>query len=159
MGSRRPGRCREITMLMIAIISLVWATLFTGAAGYVTLVEHPARLELAEAPLLAQWKPSYDRALPIQSGLAVAGGVAGIGAWYLSGNLLWGVGSLTLLANWPFTLFAIMPINRQLKAIRTDQDGPKSRALLLSWGKMHNVRSALGAASMMVFASALATSA
>lgn len=144
-------------MLTIAIIALICATLFTGAAGYISLVEHPARLCLSDAPLLAQWKPSYDRALPIQSSLAVAGGVAGIGACYLSGNLLWGLGSLALLANWPFTLFAIMPTNRQLKAIRTDDGGPASRALLVSWGKLHNVRSALGAASMVVFALALAT--
>ena len=100
-------------MLTIAIIALVCATLFTGAAGYITLVEHPARLGLADVPLLAQWKPSYDKALPIQSGLAIAGGITGIGAWYLSGNLLWVIGSLVLLANWPFTLLAIMPVNNQ----------------------------------------------
>jgi hypothetical protein len=144
-------------MLIIAIVALVCASLFTGAAGYITLVEHPARLRLADAPLLAQWKPSYDRALPIQSGLAVAGGVAGIGAWYLSGNLLWGLGSLMLLANWPFTLLAIMPTNRRLKAIRPDEVGPTTRALLVSWGKLHNVRSVLGAASMVIFGLALAS--
>lgn len=145
-------------MLIIAIVALVCATLFTGAAGYITLVEHPARLELADAPLLAQWKPSYDRALPIQSGLAVAGGIAGIGAWHLSGNLFWVFGSLMLLANWPFTLLAIMPTNRQLKAIGPEQVGPATRALLVSWGKLHNIRSVLGAVSTMLFGLALATS-
>jgi hypothetical protein len=53
-------------MVKIAIIALICAALFTGAAAYITLVERPARLELANDPLLAQWKPSYDRALPIQ---------------------------------------------------------------------------------------------
>jgi hypothetical protein len=143
-------------MPTIAIIALICATLFTGAAGYISLVEHPARLSLADAPLLAQWQPSYDRALPIQSGLAVAGGAAGIGACYLSGNLLWGLGSLALLANWPFTLLAIMPTNRQLKVIRPDEAGPASRALLVSWGKLHNVRSVLGATSTAIFGLALA---
>jgi hypothetical protein len=144
-------------MLTISIIALICATLFTGAAGYITLVEHPARLGLADAPLLAHWKPSYERALPLQSGLAIAGGVAGIGTWYLSGNLLWGLGSLILLANWPFTLLAIMPNNRQLKAIHPDEAGPTSRALLVSWGKLHSVRSLLGAASTVIFGVALAT--
>ena len=143
-------------MLTIAIIALVCATLFTGAAGYITLVEHPARLGLADVPLLAQWKPSYDKALPIQSGLAIAGGITGIGAWYLSGNLLWVIGSLVLLANWPFTLLAIMPVNNQLKAIRSEEAGPTARALLVAWGKLHNVRSVLGAASMVIFGLALA---
>jgi len=53
-------------MLLISIFALVCAALFTGAAGYITLVEHPARLELEDAPLLAQWQPSYRKALPIQ---------------------------------------------------------------------------------------------
>jgi len=144
-------------MLPISIIALVCAALFTGAAGYITLVEHPARLTLGDAPLLAQWQPSYGRALPIQSGLAIVGGVAGISAWYPSGNLLWAFGSLVLLANWPFTLLAIMPTNRQLKAVRPDEAGPMTRVLLLSWGKLHNVRSVLGAASTVVFGSAITT--
>lgn len=37
-------------MLLISIFALVCAALFTGAAGYITLVEHPARLELEDAP-------------------------------------------------------------------------------------------------------------
>ena len=61
-------------MHLIAIAALVCAALFTGAALYISLVEHPARLALPDGPLLAQWQPSYRRALPIQSGLAVAGG-------------------------------------------------------------------------------------
>lgn len=142
-------------MDIIPIIALTCAALFTGAAGYITLVEHPARLQLADGPLLAQWKPSYDRALPIQSGLAIAGGLSGMGAWYLSGHLLWVLGSLVLLANWPFTLLAIMPTNKRLKIIGLEEAGPASRSLLMSWGKLHSVRSVLGVASTVTFAAAL----
>lgn len=117
----------------IAIVALICATLFTGAAGYITLVEHPARLQLEDVPMLAQWQPSYAKALPIQSGLAIAGGLAGIASSYLSGDLLWMFGSLVLLAKWPFTLIAITPTNKRLQAIRPDRAGPASCALLLSW--------------------------
>ncbi|VXC37263.1 DUF1772 domain-containing protein [Sphingomonas sp. 8AM] len=143
-------------MNVIAIIALTCAALFTGAAGYITLVEHPARLQLADGPLLAQWKPSYDRALPIQSGLAIAGGLSGMGAWYLSGAVLWVMGSLILLANWPFTLLAIMPTNKRLKMIEPEDAGPTTRALLVLWGKLHAIRSVLGVVSMVLFAAALA---
>jgi len=142
-------------MVTIAIVALICAALFTGAAGYITLVEHPARLKLADGPLLAQWKPSYDRALPIQSGLAIAGGVTGMDACYLSGNLFWAFGSLVLLANWPFTLLAIMPTNKRLKVIRPEEAGPASRVLLVSWGKLHTVRSVLGVVSTVTFGLAL----
>lgn len=147
----------RIFILPMSIAALVCATLFTGAAGYISLVEHPARLQLDDAPLLAQWQPSYSRALPIQSGLAIAGGVAGLAAWHMSGEWLYVLGSLVLLANWPFTLLAIMPVNNRLKAITPDQAGPESRTLLLKWGKLHNVRSGLGCAAALLFAVALAS--
>lgn len=146
-------------MVIIAIVALICAALFTGAAVYITLVEHPARLGLADGPLLAQWKPSYDRALPIQSGLAIAGGITGVGAWYLSSNLLWVVGSLVLLANWPFTLLAIMPTNKRLKVIRPEEADAATRALLISWGKLHTVRSVLGVVATVIFGLALAVTA
>lgn len=54
-----------------ALFALLAATLFAGAALYISLVEQPARLLLDDAPMLGQWQPSYKRALPIQSGLAL----------------------------------------------------------------------------------------
>ena len=143
-------------MLQLSIAALVFATLFTGAALYISLVEHPARLGLADGPLLAQWQPSYKRALPIQSGLAIAGGAAGLIVGYLSADWRWGIGSILLLANWPFTLFVIMPVNKHLMAKPVSEAGTESRTMLVQWGKLHNVRSALGAAATLFFAWALA---
>jgi len=143
-------------MLQLSIAALVFATLFAGAALYISLVEHPARLGLADGPLLAQWQPSYKRALPIQSGLAIAGGVAGLTVGYLSADWRWFAGSALMLANWPFTLLAIMPVNKPLMAMRESEAGAESRAMLLQWGKLHNIRSALGTATLLLFAWALA---
>ena len=143
-------------MFQLSIAALVFATLFAGAALYISLVEHPARLGLADSPLLAQWQPSYKRALPIQSGLAVAGGIAGLLVGYLSSDLRWFAGSILLLANWPFTLLAIMPVNKRLMAMGEYEADAGSRAMLVQWGKLHNVTSTLGAAAALVFAWALA---
>lgn len=142
-------------MFQLAIATLVFATLFTGAALYISLVEHPARLGLADGPLLAQWQPSYKRALPIQSGLAIAGGATGLIVGYLSADWRWFAGSIALLANWPFTLVVIFPVNKPLMAMRENEAGPQSRAMLEQWGKLHNIRSALGAASVLTFAWAM----
>jgi hypothetical protein len=143
-------------MFQLSIAALIFATLFAGAALYISLVEHPARLGLADGPLLAQWQPSYKRALPIQSGLAIAGGAAGLIVGYLTADWRWFAGSILLLANWPFTLFVIMPVNKRLMAMQVSEAGALSRAMLVQWGKLHNIRSALGAATTLLFACALA---
>lgn len=142
--------------MIFSLVALISATLFAGAALYISLVEHPSRLVLDDAPLLQQWQPSYKRALPIQSGLAVIGGVAAIAAAYLSSDWRWIAGSLALLGNWPFTLLIIMPVNKRLMKMDQHQAGAESRTMLVQWGKLHNVRSALGTIAVLLFAWALA---
>jgi hypothetical protein len=151
IGCASHERTRGDTQVLPALIALVFATLFAGAALYISLVEHPARLGLEDMPLLAQWQPSYKRALPIQAGLAVLGGAAGLVAWYELREWQWLVGSILLLANWPFTLLIIMPTNKRLLAMKAQEAGPESRSLLLRWGSLHNVRSVLGSAASLLF--------
>ncbi len=60
-----------------------------------------------------------------------------------------------LLANWPFTIFVIMPTNKRLLAMRLEDAGPETRLMLIRWGNLHNVRSAFGAAAVLLFMYAL----
>jgi hypothetical protein len=131
-------------------LALITAALFTGAAVYINVAEQPARLGLDDASLLREWKPSYKRGFAMQASLAVLGFVLASAAWYVTSNWLWLIGGLVLLANWPFTLLAIMPTNNLLMAIPPEQAGPRSRELILKWGGLHAVRSALGAISTLL---------
>ena len=133
------------------LLALSIAAAFAGAAIYINVAEHPARLKLPVGALLTQWKPSYTRGFAMQASLAVLGGVFGVLAWWETRDGLWLAGAVVLAANWPFTLLVIMPTNLRLMATAAESADGTTRALLERWGRLHAVRSALGAIATGLF--------
>ena len=133
------------------LIATLCAAIFAGAAVYINLVEHPARMSLGPAVALAEWKPSYHRATLMQAPLAILGLAAALGAWLGGAGRVWLVGGLLLGAVVPFTLLVIFATNKQLldPAIAGDLD--RTRVLLNRWNRLHAVRSALGLAALLMF--------
>jgi hypothetical protein len=142
-------------MLVFQFMAALAAALFSGAAIYVNLVEHPARLECGTAVAAAEFAPSYRRAAVMQTILALAATMAGFGAWFMGGPRLWFVGAVLIFASIPFTLVAIMPTNKKLLDPELDRNSPMTHRLLQDWGKLHAVRSLLALAASVIFLSSI----
>ena len=137
-------------------LALVVAALFAGAALYVSSVEQPARLSIDIRAAIAEWRPAYKGGTAMQAPLAAIGFLLGALAWWQTREPLFGVGALAMIANWPWTFLAIMPVNGKLMkddAARTDS---QTRALLEKWGRLHAVRTGFGLLATLVFLWALA---
>ena len=131
------------------VFALAVAALFTGAAIYINLVEQPARLALDDGALLQEWAPAYKRGAALQAPLALLGFALGVVAWWQTAEARWLFGALLMLANWPYTLVAIMPTNRALLA--PDIGVNQIRPLIVRWGRLHAGRSLLGALATALF--------
>ena len=141
--------------MFVGQLALVLAAAFAGAAFYVNFAEQPARLTLDDRNLLKQWKPSYDAGYLMQATLAAVSAALGLLAAWINRDWRWIVGALLILANWPYTLIGIMPTNSRLKATAETDAGLTSRALLVSWGRLHAVRTVLGIAATLAYLWAL----
>jgi hypothetical protein len=140
---------------MLALLALVTAALFTGAAAYVSFAEHPARLQLDDRSALAQWKPAYTRGAIMQASLAIVSGVLGIIAFLYTYDWRWLVGAALILAPWPYTMFIIMPTNRVLKSTPPELATDQTRGLIVQWGRLHWGRTALGLLAVVAYLWAL----
>jgi hypothetical protein len=137
--------------MTFGLLALVGASIFTGAALYVNVSEQPARLLLDDRALLTEWKPSYQRGAAMQAPLALLGCLLGLIAWWQTSHPGFLIGAIAMIAPWPWTLIAIKPTNDALLATEPDQAGPQTRALVVKWGSLHSVRTALGALATLAF--------
>lgn len=137
--------------MIAGLFALVIAALFAGAAFYVSVAEHPARMTLDHGPLIAEFQPSYKRGATMQASLALLSFVTGAWAWWQTGDLRWLMGALIILANWPYTMIVIMPTNNKLLATEPARANAESRRLMERWGTLHAVRTTLGATATAVF--------
>src|SRR3981189_1414470 len=137
--------------MTIGLLALAVAAIFTGAAIYVNVAEQPARLLLDDHALLAEWKPSYKRGAAMQASLALVGCLLGLIAWWQTSQPGFLIGAIAMVAPWPWTLLGIKPTNDALLATAPDKAGPQTRALIVKWGTLHAVRTALGAVATIAF--------
>jgi uncharacterized membrane protein len=136
--------------MALALVATVCAGIFAGAAMYITLVEHPARLSCGTALAIREFGPSYRRATVMQGLLAFVGMFAALDVWWQSRDVQFLAGGLLLGAVVPFTLVVIAPTNRDLTAAALEPESEQALRLLHRWGRLHAVRTVLSAAAFVV---------
>jgi uncharacterized membrane protein len=142
--------------LLFEIVALLCIGLFSGAAAYVTFVEHPARVSCGPALAVAEFGPSYRRGTVMQASLAAIGLATAILAWTARGDVMFLVAGVLLGSVIPFTLIVILPTNKRLLDSSLDPSSAEAAALLSSWGRLHAVRTTVGLVAFGLLVTAFA---
>lgn len=130
--------------MLKALLALVVISLFTGGALFASWADHPARLRLPDDAAAEDWRASYKRAAVMQASLAAIGLLLGLWSWAKTGDLWLLAAGVLVGAAIPWTLIVMMPVNKRLKG----PVGERTRADLVRWGQLHNVRTLLGLAAL-----------
>jgi len=138
-------------LVALKFIATLSAATFAGAALYVNLVEHPARMTLDARAAVLEWAPAYARGTWMQAPLALLSLVAGLGAWLLGGGIGWALAAVLIGAVVPFTFLGVMRTNRALLAPGRDLAAAETRALLERWARLHAVRTVLSLAATVLY--------
>jgi hypothetical protein len=135
----------------LQFITTLCSAIFAGAALYISLVEHPARMGLETSLAARQWISSYKRATWMQAPLALLSFIAGAAAGLIGGGVAWLITAVLIGAVVPFTFIVIMPTNHKLLAPDRDLGSSETRTLLESWGKLHTVRTGLSLLATVLY--------
>jgi hypothetical protein len=142
---------RSVLIKVLELGAVLTASIFAGAALYINIAEHPARMLLDTLNATEQWAPSYKRATSMQAPLALLSLVAGVATWAVVGKDAWLLAALLIGAVVPFTFIGVMPTNRRLLSPDLDRGSPEARALLARWGRLHAVRTVLSLSSAAIY--------
>jgi hypothetical protein len=132
-------------------IAVLSCSLFTGAAVYVTFIEHPARMQCGVELAATEFAPSYRRATVLQAACAAVGLLASFAAWLAGSGFWWLVAGVLLGSVIPFTLIVILPTNKRLLSPELDRRSAEAERLLARWGRLHAVRSVLSGLALLLF--------
>jgi len=131
--------------------AILSCALFAGAALYINLVEHPARLQCGTELAATVFGPSYHRATAMQLPLALVAALSGVGSWWFDSSMLWIVGASLIFAVVPYTLIVILPTNKRLLTPGRDRKSPDTHRLLIRWGRLHALRTIVSLSATIIF--------
>ena len=111
-------------------ISVLACALFTGAAVYITLIEHPARMQCGVEIAATEFAPSYRRATVLQATCASVGLLSSVAAWLGGASFWWLVAGVLLGSVILFTFVVILPTNKWLLDSTLDKHSAEAERLL-----------------------------
>jgi hypothetical protein len=141
--------------MMLQMVATLATGIFFGAAVYINLVEHPARISCGVPLAVTEWRPSYKRGTLMQAPLALIGSLSALAVWWFQRTPAWLIGGVLLLLVIPFTLVVILPTNKRLESKELDLQSEEAGRLLRQWGWLHAIRSILSGVAFVMFLCAL----
>ena len=131
------------------------AAAFLGAAIYIGLVEHPARLKLGARAMVREWVVSDHRGTILLTTLSLVSAALAFIQFRISGDVRWIIGGLAILTSWPYEYYVLVPLSIWLYAVPPEKKSAPARKSMRDWGLLEWGYALIGLAACGAFAWAL----
>jgi Domain of unknown function (DUF1772) len=138
-------------MFQALALAVLCATLFAGAALYISVLEHPARLTLDTRAAVRRGRRVTRAPRGCRRPWRCSDSSPGRppGSWVRARDVLVAAPLIGVVV--PFTFIVVMPTNHALLAPGRDLDAAETRMLLKRRGHSHAVRTVLSVASTALY--------
>lgn len=136
--------------MILELVATFCTAIFAGAAIYINLVEHPARMDCGTVAAVREWRPSYRRATLMQASLALGAVLGSLGAWLLDRQIPVLLAGICIAFVIPYTLIKMYPTNRQLEDPRLELETLSTATLLSEWNRLHKARSGASILALVI---------
>ncbi len=137
--------------MIIGSLALAAAGGFSGASLYLNYVEQPAREALDDGALAKEWEPSDHRGFIVLAGLALLSAICGFVTFRELDDVRWLLGALVIIASWPYTYFAIVPLNNRILALIGGEGAHEARNVIKLWGQLELGQTGLGLFAVAIY--------
>jgi Domain of unknown function (DUF1772) len=86
--------------------------------------------------------------------LALVAAVLGLATYFETQDVRWLIGALIVIASWPYTFFAMVPMNNRILAVSASEPAA-ARELVRTWGLLEYGHTAIGIVACAAFLWAL----
>jgi hypothetical protein len=137
-------------------IATLLAGLWAGCSVYIAVAEHPSALKVGVGFATDYFRVMSRRTAPLMMILAGLSGAAALYIWFTAGGAGWLLGAVLMIGMFPFTGLLIVPTNLKLLKVDCEQSPDEALALHRNWGRMHLLRTLIGAPAFLIFLRELA---
>src|ERR1700754_1669984 len=104
------------------LLAITSAGVFAGAALYIFLVEHRARIESEPGLAVRAFRASYKTGARFMGSLLICGFLSATATWLMGSSRWWLISGMALLLLIPYTLIFVFPINQKLLDASVEAD-------------------------------------
>lgn len=132
------------------LIAKISTSLLAGSSLYMSLVEHPAKMEAGIKVATTLFEPCYRKSSLLSIVLASTGFLGALSSYAIEADKKWLAAGLLTFSVIPFKYLVMSSTTKSLMAPSIEQNPDKAELLFEKWNRLNMLKSIICLSSMLI---------